>query len=250
MGLALRVLRLTLKSIVSFKEYTIQYEKSGTEERFYVLCWKGDYLKNISAGCQSVDLPVPDAELIHLAQVVHCLSLQQFPLSIVGGSPSLLRVLDITGVTVGSLCVCVQRFNEDVFMLCFRQALQDILGILEVLTAVEYVILRLKSVVYDDWVEDKPCLKKCVRARFVCFGDLHAVLTDHIELWRSIRPYIRYTGHPHLRDVVDRVSLTEYLIGIAVLAIVLSHYCYVRWLIGLCIFVVLVERHRLRIDLV
>ena len=163
-------------------------------------------MKKICVGCQSVDLPVPDAELIHLARVVHCLSLQQFPLSIVGGSPSLFRVLG--GNRSGSReFVCVQRFNEDVFMLCFRQAHQDIFGILEVLTAVEYLILRLKCVVYDDSVEDEHCLKNAVRARFVSFSDIHDVLTDLIELWRSIRPYIRYTGRPHIRDVVDRVSI-------------------------------------------
>ena len=83
---------------------------------------------------------------------------------------------------------------------------------LEVMTAVEHVVLRLKSVIHETWMEDKPCLRKCVRAGFVNICDLRAVLTDLIEMWPSFRPYIRYTGHPHLKDVVDRVCKLTYLI--------------------------------------
>ena len=175
------------------------------EERCYVLCWEGNYLKKVCVGYQSLDLPVPDAELVPLARVVSSVGSQQLPVSIVGGSPSLLRVLG-DNRDDGREFLQVRRFNEDVFMQCFRQAHQDIFGMLEVMTAVEYVVLRLKSVVHEDWVEDKPILKKAVRAGSVDFSDLRAMLTDLIELWPSIRPYIRYTGHPHLKDVVDRVG--------------------------------------------
>ena len=162
-------------------------------------------------GSQALDLPVPDAELVPLARVVCSLGNRQLPLSIVGGSPSLLRVLG-DDRDDGRQFMVVQRFTEGVFMQCFRQAHQDIYGILEVMTAVEYVILRLKSVIHETWMEDKPCLRKCEPSGFVNFGDLRAVLTDLIEIWPTFRPYIRYTGHPHLKDVVDRVgNLTHFL---------------------------------------
>ena len=109
-GLATRVLRLTLKSVVSLKEYVFQNEKSGTEKRFYMLCWEGNYLKKICVRCQSVDLPVPDAELVPLARVVHCLSSQRLPFSVVGGSASLLRVSgDNRDDDREFMCVALQR---------------------------------------------------------------------------------------------------------------------------------------------
>ena len=100
----------------------------------------------------------------------------------------------------------LQQFNEEVFFQCFRQAQQDLFGMLEVATAVENVILRLKSVLHEDYLGDKPQTRRCIRGGVVNFCDLHDVLTDLIELWLSIRPYVRYTGHPHFKDVVDRVS--------------------------------------------
>ena len=100
--------------------------------------------------------------------------------------------------------MCVKRFNKNVFMQCFRQAYHW-------LTTVEYVILRLKSKVYEDWVEEKPCSKKCVWSGCVSFGDLRAVLSDLIELWPSIRLYIRYTGHAHLKVVVEYCCYPRYL---------------------------------------
>ena len=179
-----------------------------------MLCWEGDCLKKTCVGCQFLDLPVPDAKLVPLARVVCTLGNQQLPLSIVDGSPSLLLVLGDHRHDARQFMV-VQRFNEEVFMQCFRQAHQDVFGMLAVMTAVEHVILRLKSVIHEDWMEEKPCLKKCVRAEVVNFGDLRAVLTDLIKLWPSFRPYIRYTGHPHLKDVVDRVRILKYILNLS-----------------------------------
>ena len=204
------MLRQTLKIIVSFKEYVVQIEKTDAEERCYMLCWEGDCLKKICVGSQTLDLPVPDAELVRLARVVCSLCNRQLPLSIVGGSPSLLRVLG-DHRDDGRQFMVVQRFTERVFMHCFRQAYQDVFGMLEVMTSVEHVILRLKSVIHETWMEDKPCLRKCVRAGIVNFCDLRAVLTDIIEMWPTFRPYIRYTGHPHLKDVLDRVCNLTYI---------------------------------------
>ena len=154
---------------------------------------------------------MPDAELVPLARVVCSLSNRQLPLSIVRGSPSLLRVLG-DHRDDGRQFKVVQRFTEGVFMQSFRQAHHHIFGMLEVMTAVEHVILRLKSVIHETWIEDKPCLRKCVRAGFVNFCYLRAVLKDLTEMWPTFRPYIRYTGHPHLKDGVDRVgNLTHIL---------------------------------------
>ena len=45
-----------------------------------------------------------------------------------------------------------------------------------------------------------------MREGSVAFSDLRDILSGVIELWPSIRPYIRYTGHPHFKSTIDRVS--------------------------------------------
>ena len=64
----------------------------------------------------------------------------------------------------------------------------------------------LKGSLYEDWTEDRPLLRTCIRKGSVAFSELRDVLSDVIELWPLIRPYVRYTGHPHFKSTVDRVS--------------------------------------------
>ena len=194
-----------ISDIKAFKEYGVQFEKSGHVERCYVLCWDGLVLKKICVGNETLDQRMPAPELLPLARVVNCLEGQQMPVSICGGSPSLFRVLD-AGRTDDRRFVSWQSFDEEVFLQCFRQAHQDIFGMIEITTAVEYIIHRLKGALYEDWSEDKPLLRATIRAGSVAFCNLREILSDLIELWPSIRPSIRYTGHPHFKSTVDRVS--------------------------------------------
>ena len=99
-----------------------------------------------------------------------------------------------------------QQFSEEVFLRCKRQAHQDVFGIVEVTSLVDYVILRLKSAVYEDWTEGKVLLRKVIRQGFVGFQNLREVLTDLVDLWPSIRLFIRCTGLPHVKDQTNSVS--------------------------------------------
>ena len=59
---------------------------------------------------------------------------------------------------------------------------------------------------YEDWTEDRPLMRNCIREGSVASGDLRDFPSDVIELRPSIRPYIRCTGHPHFKSTIDRVS--------------------------------------------
>ena len=129
----------------------------------------------ICVGSQSLDQKVPDLELLPLAEVVTCFEGEHLPVSVVCGSPSLIRVLDDNRAD-GRRCMVLHSFNEDVFLQCFRQSHQDVFGMLEVTTALEYVIHRLKGSLYEDSTEDRPLLRKCIREGSVAFSDLRDVL--------------------------------------------------------------------------
>ena len=97
---------------------------------------------------------------------------------------------------------------------------------IEVTTALEYVIHRLKRALYEDWTEDKPLLRACIREGSVAFCNLRKVLGDLLVLWPSIRPYIRYTGHPHFKRVADRVSTVVLLVYFDLVSFLCSLLCF------------------------
>ena len=141
----------------------------------------GTSLKKICVGSQSLDQKVPDPELLPLAEVMTCFEGEQLPVSVVSGSPSLIRVMDDNRAD-GRRFMVLRSFYENVFLQCFRQSHQDVFGMLEVTTALEYVVHRLKGSLYEDWTEDRPLLRKCIREGSVAFSDLRDVLSDVIEL--------------------------------------------------------------------
>ena len=213
-----------LSDVKSSKEYGMQFEKSGNIERCYVLCWDALNLKKICVGDQSLDQKMPEPELLPLARVASCLEEQQLPVSVLGASPSLIRLLDANR-TDDRRFLSWQSFDEEVFLHCFRQSHQDIFGMIEVTTALEYVIHRLKGALYEDWTEDRPLLRSCIREGSVAFCNLREVLGDLIELWPSIRPYIRYTGHPHFKSVADRVSTVVLFVHFGLVSFLCSLLC-------------------------
>ena len=59
---------------------------------------------------------------------------------------------------------------------------------------------------YEEWTEDKIVLGRCLRKGSVDFCDYREVLTDLIELWHTIRPFIRCTVNPEARGKSASVS--------------------------------------------
>ena len=82
---------------------------------------------------------MPDADFLPLSQVVTCFEGEQLSVSILGASPSLIRLLDVNRAD-GRRFMVWQSFDEKVFLQCFQQSQQYVFGMLEVTTALEYVI--------------------------------------------------------------------------------------------------------------
>ena len=119
---------------------------------------------------------MPKSELVPLAQFVHSLPNARLTMCIAGASPSLIRVIE-DNRNDGKRFVVHLQFTEELFLQCVRQAHQDVFGMVEVTSLVDYFVIRLKSAIYKDWTEGK-VLRKCVRQGFVAFEDLRELLTD------------------------------------------------------------------------
>ena len=197
--------RQVLSCATSFREYSIQYEQDASFKRCFVLFWDEEHLKKVCIGCEPLEQPMPRPELVPLARIVCSLESERLPLTLRGGCPSLLRVLEDSR-TDDRRFIVYEQFGPEGFLQCVRQAHQDVFGMVEVSTLMEYTVHRMKSALYEAWTEDRPILRKCVRQGFVDFCDLRPLLTDLIELWPSIRPYIRCTGNLEAKGSSDRVS--------------------------------------------
>ena len=204
------MLRAVLNGASAFGAYAIQYEKDAEEERCFVVFWEDGHLKKVCIGSEPLEQPVSYAELTPLSRFVCCLEGEKHPVSVVGVSPSLLRVLSDSRVDGKRFVVC-QSFNSANLLQCVRQAHQDVSGMVKITTLVDYTLHRLKRALYEEWTEGKVVLRKCVRQGCADFCDLRAVLTDLTDLWRSIRPYIRCNGKPEAKASSDRVGVVIFL---------------------------------------
>ena len=190
---------------MSFRSYGVQFEKECGDERCYVVYWDDKDVKKICVGCEALNQAVPLPELLPLSKVVGSLSASQLPISFLGASPSLIRVLDDNRAD-GRRFVVHQTFDEETLLQCVLQADKDVFGMVSIVTLVEYLIHRLKSALYEEWTEDKFVLRKCVRQGSVDFADYRQFLSDVIDLWPIIRPFVRCTGHPEAKENADTVS--------------------------------------------
>ena len=207
-SLAPRVFRLLLNGISKFKEYSIQFEKEDEVKFCFVVWWEDDHLKKVCVSIESLNQSLPDAELVPLSRVIYCLDPLQFPLCIRGASPTLVRVVgDVRND--GRDFVVHERFTSEVFLECFRRAHQNIFGMLEIVTVVKYIVLRMHSALHETWTEGKTVLRRCIRKGSVPFEDLLRVVDDIVGLWANICPFIRFTGLPHVKERVDSVSVSS-----------------------------------------
>ena len=162
-------------------------------------------LKKVCVGRESLSQSVPKPELLPLARVVCSLPSKKLPLAKVGGSPSLVRILGDTRDD-GRVFVSYQPFTSEMLIHCIRQAYQDVFSMVEVTSLVECTVLRLKTAIYEDWMEERTILCKSVRQGFVEFADRRSVLSEVVQLWCSIRPFVRCTANPEAKDKAERVS--------------------------------------------
>ena len=135
---------------------------------------------------------IPQPELSSLSRVVTSLPASPLPVSIPGISQSVLRALS-NERSDGHSFVYAREFSTAVFLHCCRVAHQEVFGLLEVTTMVDFLMLRLRGALQESWMEDLPDLRRCVIAGKDSFGELRGVVSELISIWETVREYVRYT---------------------------------------------------------
>ena len=205
-GLFPRVLRLLVARIGEFRSYSICFMDRVDGKHCLVRTWEGNSSLEVCVDVQPLGQNVPQAELRSLACVLGSVPGGRLPLSIEGTSPSLLRVIS-DNRDDGHQFILSRHFSEEVFISCYRQAHQEVLGMMEVTTMLDYLMLRLRRALQEPWLEDTLVLRRCIVAGRVSFCDLREVAAELIPVWKSVREFVRYTGPRHIKTETDMVGI-------------------------------------------
>ena len=135
------------------------------------------------------------------------LDIGPMPVSVNGSSAALTRVVNESREEGRQFLVHLE-FSFEQFLQFFRQAHQDVFGMLQITTLLNYVVQRLKTALHEEWTEDKLLLMKSIRQGYVIFADMRGVCGELLDVWNSVRRYVRYTGLPQLKDRGEWVSLS------------------------------------------
>ena len=111
-------------------------------------------MKKIFNDSQLLEQKVPDAELVPVARVICSTEEQQLPVAKRGCSSLLLCVLSESRRDSRQFIV-THLFDNSAILQCFRQAHQDVFGMVELVTLVEYIVRRMRSALHEEWTEDK-----------------------------------------------------------------------------------------------
>ena len=191
--------------VAAFRDYSVFFIDDGMSHSCYVQTWDDHELFCVCVHVEASGQKIPNSELAGLSRVVDSVVSCQLPVSCQGGSASLLRVLNDNRVD-GRQFIVRQEFSEETFLQCFREAHQEVFGMLEVTAMVDFLALRLRGALQESWMEDLTVVHRCVVAGRVPFADLCDFVSELIPVWKFVKEYVRYTGARHLKSSTDRVS--------------------------------------------
>ena len=197
---------MLIARIGEFKSYSVVFVDLNGGKQCLVRTWEKHVMLEVCVDVQTAGQRIPLAELNSLSCILGSVPGGQLPLSVEGASPSLLRVLSDSRKD-GHQFILSRNFTEEVFLSCYRQAHQEVLGMMEVTAMIDYLMLRLRGALREPWLEDAAVLRRCVVAGRVSFKDLRDFASELIPVWNSVREFVRYTGPRHIKIETDMVSI-------------------------------------------
>ena len=173
-----------------------------------VRTWEDDALLEVCVHVEPSGRRLHERELAGLSRMASYLPTSQLPISIRGGRPTLLRVIN-ENRDDGRHFVYIREFTPDVFLGCYRQAHQDIFGMLVTTAMVDFLLLRLRGALHEVWLEDIPDLQRAIIAGSMEFSEMRSVVTELISVWKFVREYVRHSGPRHVKSASDRVCIVS-----------------------------------------
>ena len=214
------MLRALHSRIITFGVYSVSFNEVDGNQYCVVRTWEDDSLLEVCVHVEPSGRRLPEKKLAGLSRVVSSLPTSQLPILIRGGSPTLLRVINENGGD-GHHFEYIREFTPKVFLRCYRQAHQDIFGMLETTAMVDFLLLRLRGALHEVWLEDVPELRRAIIAGSVEFSGMRSVVTELISVWKFVREYVRHSGPRHVKSASDRVCIVSVAFGLYLVFILL-----------------------------
>ena len=123
------------------------FDEVDDEQICVVRTWEKHTLLEVCIHAEPAGQRVPDVKLATLSRLVSVIPGSRLPLSIRGGSPTLLWVLSDNRDDGRQFAFCrfCRKFSSDVFLRCFRHSHQEVFSAFETTSMVDFLLLRLKG---------------------------------------------------------------------------------------------------------
>ena len=131
-------------AVSRFKSYSQKLKEQVDELFCYLRIWDGLLMKRMCALVESLDTRFPRAQRLSLCRVPSRVVDSKFPLTIVRGSSSLINCLN-THRDDGMTFLVYRPFSPTVLTTCIQQAHQDLFGMIDIVTVIDYLMLRWRS---------------------------------------------------------------------------------------------------------
>ena len=144
-----RVLRFIFGVVNRFKSCILEYKERPEGLFCYIRTWDGVRMKRVCVLVEDHDIRLPRSELLCLSRVMCSVNGSSYPVAFVGGSSSVVTCLNSIR-SDGMVFVPYRASTSGVFLNCVQQAHQDVFGMLDIVTVIEYLMVRLRTALYED----------------------------------------------------------------------------------------------------
>ena len=173
----------------------------------FVRTWEGRSLKQVCVLVEDKRQPAPDAELTCLARVKASVTSDKLPVCVRGGSAVLGAVI-AANRDDSRRAVSYRAFTDETFLKCYRLAHVDSFGMVDILSLLEYLMLRLRTATQELWMADCGTLLSCIDAGRFSVLELRQLCVELLSVWSDVRHYVRNSGPLRSCERSDAVSFS------------------------------------------
>ena len=182
-----RVLR-RVKSWLGDGPFSLALQSSYSGVRCIVRCCPDDCLREVHLCDEEHSETSCEAEMRCLARVLSLVSTSQGPAAIMDCPPVLFNgYIDWCRAVGRPVPVVAVSFNPDLLRRLINESSIVCVGSVDPLSALEYLVQRLKRVRHQAWLLNLPQLRLCLESGVVPFESLCEVLQELLDNWADVK---------------------------------------------------------------
>ena len=187
--------------------YSLDFVTRGSKLECFVRTWEGRSIRQVCVLVEDCSKSVLDAELTCLARVKSAVRDDSLPICVRGGSSVLTSVLNANRED-GRKFVAYRDFTDSTMLKCYQLAYSEVFGMIDVISLLEYLLLRLRPACEETWMENLVALRRCIDAGQLDMKELRQLCDELLTVWPEVRHFVRYSGILRGRERSDAVGIS------------------------------------------